>query len=154
MTRIALAISTFFGCGYFRNGPGTAGSAAGILVAWLLHKYAEFGPTQILVLGLILLWPAIWASTRTERYLKKTDPGMVVIDEVLGQWLTLAGAAVWNWKAYLAAFLLFRLFDIWKPQPARWAEGLPGGTGIVLDDLVAGLYGALILYLGGLLKIY
>jgi phosphatidylglycerophosphatase A len=79
---------------------------------------------------------------------------MVVIDEVLGQWLTLAGAAVWNWKAYLAAFLLFRLFDIWKPQPARWAEGLPGGTGIVVDDLIAGLYGALILYLGGLLKIY
>ena len=140
MTRIALAISTFFGCGYFRSGPGTTGSAAAILVAWLLHKYAQFGPAQILVLGLVLLWPAIWAATRTERYLRKTDPGMVVIDEVLGQWLTLAGAAVWNWKAYLAAFQLFRLFDITKPFPARQLESLPEGWGIVFDDVAAGLY--------------
>ncbi len=73
----------------------------------------------------------------------------MVVDEVVGQWLTLAGARTLNWKSYLAAFLLFRLFDIWKPPPVRQLEALPGGVGIVADDLMAGLYAALVLFAAG-----
>jgi phosphatidylglycerophosphatase A len=77
-----------------------------------------------------------------------------VVDEVLGQWLTLLGATVLNWKAFVAAFVLFRIFDIWKPWPIRYLERLPEGSGIVVDDLAAGLYGALILYIGGRFGFY
>ncbi len=79
---------------------------------------------------------------------------MVVIDEVLGQWVTLLGSAARGWRTFLAAFLLFRVFDIWKPWPVRNFEKLPEGAGIVSDDLAAGIYGALILYIGGALRLY
>ena len=72
----------------------------------------------------------------------------------MGQWITLAGAAVLNWKTLLAGFLLFRLFDIWKPWPARKLESLPGGTGIIADDFMAGVYGALVLWLAGWFNLY
>ena len=78
----------------------------------------------------------------------------MVVDEVVGQWLTLAGARTLNWKSYLAAFLLFRLFDIWKPPPVRQLESLPGGVGIVADDLMAGLYAALVLFVAGCFNLY
>jgi phosphatidylglycerophosphatase A len=68
----------------------------------------------------------------------KPDPHIVVVDEVIGQWITLAGAATFNWKTWLAAFVLFRLLDVWKPAPARQLESLPGGWGIVADDVMAG----------------
>ena len=70
----------------------------------------------------------------------------MVVDEVIGQWITLAGAATFNWKTWLAAFVLFRLLDIWKPAPVRQLESLPGGWGIVADDVMAGLYGALAIF--------
>jgi phosphatidylglycerophosphatase A len=70
----------------------------------------------------------------------------VVVDEVIGQWITLAGAATFNWKSWLAAFVLFRLLDMWKPAPARQLESLSGGWGIVADDVMAGLYGALAIF--------
>jgi phosphatidylglycerophosphatase A len=79
---------------------------------------------------------------------------MVVVDEVLGQWVTLLGAVILNWKALLLGFLLFRLFDIWKPWPIRRLENLPEGTGIVVDDLGAGAYGALVLLVSGSLGFY
>lgn len=150
MNRIALAIATWFGCGYFPWGPGTAGSLAAVLIAAVLHWQFGSGRGTLLLITLVLLFPAIWASTRTARLLARKDPGLVVVDEVLGQWLTLFGAAALNWKALLAGFILFRLFDIWKPWPVRWFEKLPEGTGIVADDLAAGVYGALILYIGGI----
>ena len=154
MTRLALVIATAFGCGFFPFGPGTAGSLFALAVAALLHHFWDIGPLGILIVAAVALAPAIWSATVTERHVGREDPGLVVVDEVLGQWIALAGAAVWNWKTFLAAFVLFRLFDIWKPQPVRWAESLPAGTGIIADDLVAGLYGALILYVGGLLRIF
>ncbi len=86
--------------------------------------------------------------------MNQKDPGRVVIDEVLGQWLTLLGAAALNWKAFLAGFILFRIFDIWKPWPVRNFEKLPEGIGIVADDLAAGVCGALILYIGGKFGFY
>src|SRR5690348_1603088 len=139
MRRLALVLSTFFGCGYFPYGPGTVGSLAALFIAMVLHSLFAVGPMGIIVATLVLLLPAIWSATRTEQIVNQEDPGIVVVDEVVGQWTALAGAAVWNWKTYMAAFVLFRIFDIWKPQPVRAAESLPRGTGVVMDDLVAGL---------------
>lgn len=149
MTRLALLLATWFGCGYFPWGPGTIGSLAAIVIAALLHFYAGVNRGGLLLIAAALLIPAIWASTQTALLVHKEDPGLVVIDEVLGQWVTLAGAAILSWKALVAGFVLFRLFDIWKPWPVRNFEKLPGGAGIVADDLAAGIYGALILYIGG-----
>jgi phosphatidylglycerophosphatase A len=149
-----MVLATWFGCGYFPWGPGTAGSIAAVAIAAALHAYADMGRMRLGVLILLLLTPAVWASTEAARSLKEDDPGQVVIDEVLGQWLTLLGAGVFNWRSLLLGFVLFRVFDIWKPWPVRNFEKLPEGTGIVADDLAAGVYGALILYIGGRLRIY
>ncbi len=119
-----------------------------------MHWYFDAGRLALLAATLILLLPAIWASTRTARIVANSDPGIVIVDEVLGQWTTLLGVTVFNWRALLAGFLLFRLFDIWKPWPVRQFEKLPSGTGIVADDLAAGIYGALILYIGGKFGLY
>jgi phosphatidylglycerophosphatase A len=144
---VARAIATWFGCGYVPIGPGTAGSLAALAIAVVLHVYAGAGQAAFLALTGIFLLPGIWAAGATAKLLQKKDPHVVVVDEVLGQWLTLAGTATFNWKSWLAAFTLFRLFDIWKPPPARQLEALPGGMGIVADDLMAGLYGALAIFL-------
>jgi phosphatidylglycerophosphatase A len=154
VNRLAVALATWFGCGYFPWGPGTAGSMAGLLIAIALHAWFGAGRLTFVILILLFLWPGIWASTRTARLLAREDPGMVVVDEVLGQWLTLLGAAELNWKTFLAAFVLFRLFDIWKPWPVRRFEDLPEGLGIVADDLAAGVYGAMALTISGRLGFY
>ena len=96
---------------------------------------------------MVVTLPAIWAAGETARQAGMKDPQFVVVDEVVGQWLALAGARALNWKSWLAAFLLFRLFDIWKPFPARQAESLPGGWGIMADDWVAGIYAGIGLWL-------
>jgi phosphatidylglycerophosphatase A len=127
---------------------------AAVLIAAALHFYLGAGRLTLLCLVVALVVPGILASTRTERLMGQKDPGLVVVDEVLGQWVTLLGAASLNWKALLAGFLLFRIFDIWKPWPVRKLERLPEGTGIVADDLAAGVYGALILYIGGRFGLY
>ncbi len=154
MTRLAVPLATWWGCGYFPWGPGTAGSLAALAVAVVLHFQLGAGRLTFLALVLVLLVPAIWASTQTARLSAKEDPGIVVVDEVLGQWVTLLGATALNAKSFLAAFLLFRILDIWKPWPVRNLEKLPEGTGIVADDLGAGIYGALILYIGGSFGLY
>ena len=128
------------------------GSLAAVLIAFALHAYLNTGRLTLLSLIVISLIPAIWASTRTARLLKHKDPGLVVVDEVLGQWLTLLGATNLSWQNFLAGFLLFRVFDIWKPWPIRKIERVPEGYGIVCDDLAAGFYGALILYIGGVFQ--
>jgi phosphatidylglycerophosphatase A len=152
--QLALALASVAGCGYFPWGPGTVGSLAAIAIAAALHAYAHAGRLTLLILTLVLLAPAVWSAGVAERALHKHDPGVVVIDEVLGQWVTLLGASALSWKSFLAGFLLFRLFDIWKPWPVRSFERLPAGAGIVADDLAAGAYGALILYIGGVLRLY
>ncbi len=153
-TRCARLIATWFGCGYSPFAPGTAGSAAAIVIAVLLHRYAGFGPLGFAVLAAVLFGPAVWASGATARALKVKDPSLVVVDEVIGQWIALAGAPRLGWKSYLAAFLFFRLFDIFKPPPARQLESLPGGLGINADDVMAGLYAALVLFLAGWFNLY
>jgi phosphatidylglycerophosphatase A len=146
---VADAVSTWFGCGYAPAAPGTAGAAAAIGIAILIEHYISAKPAWFAALALAVSGPAIWAAGETARQRQLKDPGFVVVDEVVGQWLALAGARSLNWKSYLAAFLLFRLFDIWKPPPVRQLESLPGGWGIVADDLMAGLYAALVLFAAG-----
>jgi len=145
----ALALATWFGCGYSPVAPGTVGSLGALLPAFLLVRYAGWKPLYFGALALALVAPAIWAAGRTARASGRKDPGLVVVDEVCGQWIALAGAATLNWASWLAAFALFRVFDIWKPPPVRQLERLPGGWGIVADDLMAGLYAALVLWAAG-----
>jgi phosphatidylglycerophosphatase A len=143
----ALLIATWFGCGYAPVGPGTAGSLAALAIAIGLNRLDGSGNGTFLLLAGALLVPGVWAASVVAQRVGQKDPHIIVVDEVLGQWLTLAGASTLNWKSWLAAFALFRLFDIWKPPPARQLEALPGGIGIVADDLMAGLYGALAIFL-------
>ena len=152
--KAAKLVATWFGCGYAPAGPGTAGSLAALAIAWLLVRYGGWQPLWFAVLALAASAPAIWAADVTARALNQKDPGVVVVDEVVGQWLALAGARQLNVKSWLGAFLLFRLFDIWKPVPVRNLEKLPGGAGIVADDLMAGLYAALVLFLTGCFNLY
>jgi phosphatidylglycerophosphatase A len=152
--RPAWLIATVFGCGLSPVAPGTAGSLAGAMSAWALIYFLKLPPFCLAILSLGLVPIGIWSADVTARMAGKKDPGMVVIDEVLGQWITLAGATRVNWKMYAIGFLLFRLFDVWKPPPARQFERLPGGQGIVADDLMAGLYGALVLFTLGMVQFY
>jgi phosphatidylglycerophosphatase A len=152
--RIAVLIGTWFGCGYAPVAPGTAGSAAALGIAIGLVVFAGWKAWYFAVLAALMLAPSIWAAGVTARVCGKKDPGMVVVDEVIGQWVALAGAASLNWKSYLGAFTLFRLFDIWKPAPVRQLEALPGGTGIIADDVMAGIYAALVLLVAGWFNLY
>jgi phosphatidylglycerophosphatase A len=106
------------------------------------------------VFSILIAIPGIWAASAVARELGREDPQIVVVDEVVGQWMTLAGATVLNWKSWLLAFALFRLFDIWKPPPVRQFERLPGGFGIIADDAMAGVYGALVLFAAGWFNLY
>jgi phosphatidylglycerophosphatase A len=120
----------------------------------VLHEYAAFAWWHFLILAGLMLPPAIWSATVTARALKLKDPQMIVIDEVLGQWIALAGARSFTPVTCIAAFALFRLFDIWKPWPVRQRESLPGGWGINADDLMAGAYAALVLFGAGCFNLY
>ncbi len=145
-------IATWGGVGYFPVAPGTAGSAVAALITAGTALRLEWHPWMRI--GLVgatvgLLAVGIWAGTQAEKHFEKTDPTQVVIDEVAGQFLTLAGAPALSWKWLVIGFFLFRLLDIVKPFPGRRAERLPGGWGIMTDDLIAGAYGAALLAVAG-----
>jgi phosphatidylglycerophosphatase A len=147
-TAWAWVAGTFFGAGRLRPGPGTWGSAAAALL-WLLAAmglHLARGPLAWLTLAAAMgaLVVGIPAATRVERESGREDPGYVVIDEVAGQWIALIHSRV-NLSHLLAGFLFFRLFDIVKPWPARQLERLPGGWGIMLDDVAAGVYALLLM---------
>jgi len=152
--KLALLISTCGYVGFFPIAPGTAGSIVAVLIASLLHSYLGFAPWTFAELAVLLFPIAVRAATITAKANNVNDPGFVVIDEVIGQWITLAGATQFNWKSALAGLLLFRLFDIWKPPPVRQLERLHGGLGINADDAMAGIYGALVLWLAGWFNLY
>lgn len=137
MTKLALAIASAGGAGFFPFAPGTVGSAVGIGV-YLLTRHWSAGPQIALLAAVIVI--GIWAGDVAARALGREDPGPVVIDEVAGQLVTLllTGAAFWG---AVVGFFVFRVFDIIKPPPARQLEDLPGGLGIMADDLMAGVYG-------------
>ena len=138
---VALAIATF-GVGYLPLIPGTFGSMVGVAIFLLL----QYWPLQLLFIVLIVVL-GVWAASRTERLLGLKDPGKVVVDEVAGQMISLMPLpflADGPWLVWvIVSFNLFRLFDIFKPYPAHRFEALPGGFGIMADDLVAGIYGAI-----------
>jgi len=131
-----------------RPGPGTWGALAACLLWWLLasHLPATARVPAILVLVGVVTAIGIPAATLEARGCGKKDPQHVVIDEVAGQLVTLIACPI-VWHALLAGFILFRVFDILKPPPIRSLEKLPDGTGIVVDDLGAGVYGFIVLQL-------
>jgi phosphatidylglycerophosphatase A len=151
---IATPIATWLGCGYSPIAPGTVGSAAALVIAIGLHAWLGWLPFWFAIIAVALIAPGIWSAGVMARVEGGKDPSIVVVDEVIGQWITIAAAPVINWKSVLAAFILFRLFDIWKPPPVRQLESLPGGWGIVADDIMAGLYGAVVIFVTGLLHLY
>ena len=137
MTRLAVFIATVGYCGYFPFAPGTVGSAAG-LVVYLLVWWAQ---SPIVEVGLIvaLFAVGIWAGTTSERYFGGIDPGPIVLDEVVGMLITLAFIPV-SLTGALVGFVLFRIFDVIKPFPARRLESLHGGLGVMADDAMAAIY--------------
>jgi phosphatidylglycerophosphatase A len=145
MTRLAILLATFGYVGHCPIAPGTAGSAAA-LVLYAALRGAGSPPAADLGVIALLFVVGCWAGSVAERHYGRTDPGAVVLDEVIGMLLTLWLVPV-TWVGALVGFLLFRLFDIVKPFPARQCERLHGGLGIMADDAVAGIYGNLALRL-------
>ena len=143
----ATMVATFCGAGRLRPAPGTWGSLAAALLWWLLASHLTPAARLPVILVLIVLTVAIGipAATLEERGCGGHDPSHVVIDEVAGQLVTYIACPI-MWQALLAGFILFRAFDIVKPPPARQLEALPGGTGIMLDDIAAGLYALLVIH--------
>src|SRR4051812_1523286 len=117
-TKPAWLAATWLGCGYAPIAPGTVGSLAAVLLAWPLSLIG-FNNLGFLFLSLLALYPAARAAGIVAIEAGSKDPQIVVIDEVLGVWLTLAGALRFNWRSFLFAFVLFRFFDILKPPPIR-----------------------------------
>ncbi len=139
--RIATACATLGPVGNLPKGPGTWGSAAAVIAAPFL--FLPYSPVARCAILAVLFVFGAWASGRAERVLGRKDPGCVVIDEVLGQWITYLPFSIMTSWQILAGFAFFRLFDIAKPFPIRRAERwLPGGWGVMLDDALAGVYAA------------
>ena len=140
-SRISWLIATFFGVGHLQPGSGTWASAITVLLWWALSHYLNVSwliPIA-LAISVLVTFAGIPPSTVVARESGIKDPGFVVIDEVAGQMIALIGVPV-HWKYLVAGFILFRSFDIVKPFPLRRLESLPGGTGIMMDDVGAGLY--------------
>jgi phosphatidylglycerophosphatase A len=135
-----LALATVFGVGYIPFAPGTFGSAAGLLVWWLLPSSAAAQAVAIVALFVV----GSWSGGIAEHHFGGTDPAHVVIDEVMGMLITLFLNPVGGWGA-VGAFLLFRLADVVKPYPSRQLEHLPGGLGVMADDAMAAVYANLAL---------
>jgi len=162
--RLSFFLATAAGAGYLPAAPGTWGSLVGVLLYWALRRLF-FGYNAIdlyltkryyvvsfwhpaILLALLIAIIGVLTSSRVARFLSRKDPQIVVIDEVSGQFLTyLLALAPLNWKYLLLGFILFRGFDTWKPFPARQAEALPGGWGIMADDWMAAVYAAIGLWI-------
>ena len=162
---LALGVATC-GVGYLPLAPGTWGSALGVGLylslraaservfvtatarGWSAPVLESVRTTALLWLVLLITGAGVWAATRAERLLGRKDPGAVVVDEVAGQLIAFLfvpfDAGAW---AIVAGFVAFRLFDIWKPYPVRRLEALPSGLGIMADDVLAGIYAALLMSL-------
>ena len=141
-------IGTGFGSGFSPVAPGTAGALLATLMWWLVGL-AVTPPCQLwLTVGAILLFTAagVWATNRLEPFWGE-DPSRVVVDEMVGVWLPLLAAPSGSWGYALAAFALFRLLDIFKPLGIRKMENLPGGIGVMMDDILAGIYAFILLIL-------
>jgi phosphatidylglycerophosphatase A len=144
-------LATWFGIGLIPVAPGTWGSLAALLFAYVIRSL--WGTIGLAVGTVLVFFAGWWAAQTVTKAGGSKDPGAVVIDEVAAQWLVLLAAPITP-LAWVLAFLLFRIFDIWKPWPVRWADRqVAGGFGIMLDDLLAAVYAALglslLLIIGG-----
>ncbi|WP_424967450.1 MULTISPECIES: phosphatidylglycerophosphatase A family protein [unclassified Dinoroseobacter] len=144
-------IATVFGVGLMKPAPGTWGSLAALPLAWAIHTLGGFPALAIATLAVCALgW---WATAEATRGAADHDPSEIVIDEVAGQWIALwpVSAGAWHvgaeisalWPGWIAAFVFFRLFDIWKPGPVGWADKRHDAAGVMLDDIVAGVMAAI-----------
>ncbi|WP_299827404.1 phosphatidylglycerophosphatase A [uncultured Roseobacter sp.] len=159
MNRAATLIATMMGVGYIRPAPGTWGSLVALPWGWLLHVLGGFPLLLLAVLvGFAKGW---WATAIMTKDSVDHDPSEIVVDEVVGQWIALLplSYAAWSmginilvmWPGWIAAFLLFRLFDILKPGPVGWADRRGDALGVMLDDVIAGVFAAIgVLILAGL----
>lgn len=149
--RLSQIIATVGGIGYLRPAPGTWGSVVALPMGWALHVTG--GPWLLLIGVLLSVIIGLWATVKETQGTDNPDPSEIVIDEVAGQWIALlplsfgawhAGAAITAlWPGWVAAFVLFRLFDIAKPGPVGWADRRGDALGVMLDDVIAGLFAAL-----------
>src|SRR6476660_8108945 len=142
-TRLALLICTVGGVGYSPVAPGTAGSVAGLALYAAIRGF-QIGPAIEGLILVVLVCAGAWGGTIAERHFGTTDPGAGVIDEVAGMLLTLYLLPV-TWTVAIVGFLVFRVLDVFKPFPARQLESLHGGWGMMADDVMAAIYGNLIL---------
>jgi phosphatidylglycerophosphatase A len=136
---VAWTLATWFGCGRVPKAPGTAGTVGAIPLYLLLARTGQAG---VGLAAMVATFVGVWAASVVARQLALKDPQVVVIDEVAGFLVTMVPVRIVSWQAVLAGFVLFRVLDSLKPWPIRRAEALPGGWGIVLDDVAAGVFGA------------
>ncbi|MEP2027869.1 MAG: phosphatidylglycerophosphatase A [Paracoccaceae bacterium] len=151
MNELAKLIGTVAGTGHIRPAPGTWGSLVALPLAWGLHQAG--GVPLLLVASAVVFVIGWWATIEMTRGKEDHDPSEIVIDEVIGQWIALLplsfGATRMGvditvlWPGWIAAFVLFRLFDILKPGPVGWADRRNDALGVMLDDVIAGVFAAL-----------
>ncbi|PVA11725.1 phosphatidylglycerophosphatase A [Pelagivirga sediminicola] len=149
--RVARLVATVGGIGNLRPAPGTWGSLAALPMAALLHLLG--GPWLLVIAIIAVFFEGLWATTQVTRWQDDQDPSYVVVDEVVGQWVALlplsfgawhVGASIFAlWPGWIAAFALFRLFDIFKPGPVGWADRRHTPLGVMLDDVFAGALAAI-----------
>lgn len=145
MNALARAVATCGGIGYLKPAPGTWGSLAALPCAWAIQSH--LGSVGLLAATALVFGLGCWAAGAHIRAIGREDPSEIVIDEVPGQWLVLVPAST-ELLSYFVGFLAFRLLDIWKPWPARWADRrVHGGFGCMLDDLLAAVYGCAAMFL-------
>ncbi len=141
--RALMILATLGPVGFLQPAPGSWGSAVAVVLAAIL---AILSTWLLEIATLLVCLLGVLAAGRYQTVTSRHDAPEVVIDEVAGQWIALLAVPL-DWRWYLLAFLLFRLFDIVKPGPVRMAENLPGGIGVMADDIVAGVLAAVCLLL-------
>jgi phosphatidylglycerophosphatase A len=145
---VSIAIATV-GVGFIPLAPGTWGSLVGVLIFLLytgINAFSNYSTIAWIVFIILVCAIGIFASQQAERIFDEEDPQRVVVDEVAGQLIAYSSVAVIDWKHLLVGFVLFRLFDIWKPYPINKLQDLHGGFGVMADDILAGIYAAMIIY--------
>ncbi|WP_321363922.1 phosphatidylglycerophosphatase A [uncultured Celeribacter sp.] len=152
MNPFAEIIATMARVGYMRPGPGTWGSAAAVPLFWILHE--TLGVPGVLIGTVVMFIAGLWATGEMTRGMDNHDPSEIVIDELVGMWIALIPVSIGSamagapstalWPAWPTAFIAFRLFDIWKPGPIGWADRRGDALGVMLDDVIAGVFAAIV----------